>query len=82
MNEKNENSGREVGGFWTCNIDRRGRWMRLLAGLAMLGAAVWLWMARDQAFWACGLIAMGLLAVFESLRGWCIMRAFGFKTPV
>lgn len=80
MNEEPEDLT-PANGFWTCNIDRRGRWMRLLAGLAMIAGAVWLWKI-DQTFWACGLIAMGLLSVFESLRGWCIMRAFGFKTPM
>ena len=67
--------------FWTCNIDRRGRIIRLLAGLACLGGAAWCWWGASSAFWASGLLALGVVAVFEALRGWCVARAFGMKIP-
>lgn len=68
--------------FWSCNIDRKGRWLRLGAGLACLGAAAAMWWGLGSAFWASGFLAFGLVSCFEALRGWCIVRAFGFKTPL
>lgn len=68
-------------GFWTCNIDRKGRAIRLLAGLLFLACAAWLWWGPQNAFLASGLLALGLVAVFEGLRGWCVIRAFGGRTP-
>ena len=73
-----------------CNIDAKGKAVRLVYGLAMLGAAAigtallitgviaggWLWV---------GVIALALLGgfgVFEARAGWCVVRAMGFKTPV
>jgi len=68
-------------GFWSCNIDRRGRLIRLCSGLLCLGGAAWLWWSvENAAFWAMGLLAMGVVAAFEGIRGWCILRAFGMKT--
>lgn len=68
--------------FWTCNIDRRGRMMRLTAGLLLLAAAAGLWWGLQSAFWASGCLALGLVSLFEAFRGWCVVRAFGFKTPL
>jgi len=68
--------------FWSCNIDRRGRALRFLAGLLCLGAAAGLWWGWDSAFWASGFLALGIVSLFEALRGWCVVRAFGFKTPL
>ncbi|MCB1236957.1 MAG: DUF2892 domain-containing protein [Verrucomicrobiae bacterium] len=67
--------------FWTCNIDRKGRAARILAGLACLGAAAWLYAAKGDVFWSSGLGALGLVALYEGLRGWCVLRAFGMRTP-
>ncbi len=69
-------------GFWSCNIDWRGRLLRGLIGCLCLAAAAYLWWEKDSVFWSIGLFAFGLLALFESVRGWCIARAFGLNTPL
>lgn len=73
-----------------CNIDQRGRrvrmawgvWMLVLAAVAAaLGVAqiVGLW-------WAGGLaivfMALGAFGIYEARKGWCAVRAMGIKTPV
>lgn len=68
-------------GFWSCNIDNRGRLIRGIIGLLCLAGAAILWWGADSVFWSMGLLAFGLVAVFESLRGWCVARAFGLRTP-
>ena len=67
--------------FWSCNISLRGRLLRGLIGLLCLGAAAYLWWGLDSVFWSLGLLVFGSLALFESLRGWCVARAFGLRTP-
>ena len=60
------------------NIDRTGRLMRsrfaltlfITAGFAFAHA---LWLAVVLAF-------LGGFSLFEALRGWCMLRACGFKT--
>ncbi|MGB0767833.1 MAG: hypothetical protein ACPGYV_08990 [Phycisphaeraceae bacterium] len=72
-----------------CNIDAKGKALRLIYGLLMLvGAGVlaalllmkvfvagWLWAVVG------GLALMGGFGVFEARAGWCAVRAMGFKTP-
>ncbi len=65
----------------TCNIDNRGRLIRLIIGLLSGAAGVWLWISFDSRFWSIGLVIIGGFAIFEAIRGWCVMRAFGFETP-
>jgi len=61
------------------NIDNRGRAARggiaaifLLAGGCLLSKA---------AFLAAIFIVIGLFSAFEAWRGWCAIRACGFKLP-
>ena len=68
--------------FWTCNIDRKGRNVRLITGFLALGIAAWLWWSKGEAFWSIGLLTAGALALYEGLRGWCVLRAFGMRTPL
>ena len=68
--------------FWSCNINRRGRVVRLLTSLVFFAAAAWFWWSRENAFLASGLLAFGLVGLFEALRGWCLLRAFGLNTPL
>lgn len=66
--------------FFAPNIDRRGRIVRAIWGLLMLGAGVF---AAHYAWWACAiLIAFAALAFYEASRGWCIARACGIKTKL
>lgn len=63
--------------------------MRLRFGIALLLAS-----AASALFWAVptggglawavtiGLLAAGAFGVFEARKGWCAVRALGFKTPV
>ena len=72
-----------------CNIDARGRRLRRNGGIlcvilaaacalaALRGIApVWTWTL------AAALLVAGLFQLFESWKGWCAIRAMGFKTPV
>ena len=73
----------------TCNIDTKGRLVRLVLGLIELIAGlllIFLW-ALQRGGWlpwtiSLGLLAFGALAVFEASAGWCIVRAMGIKTRV
>lgn len=73
----------------TCNIDARGRQVRLVLGVAELIAALllmFLW-ALPGGGWVAwtvslGLLALSLLAIFEARAGWCIVRAMGIKTRI
>ena len=72
-----------------CNIDAKGRKLRgvsgvfcLIAGIALIGGAL----VRRDMFWALSLSGAiislcGSFQIFESLKGWCVVRAMGFRTP-
>ncbi len=65
--------------FWTCNIDQRGRVLRFASGAILgLSAALFYFQGEHLAAWL--LIAAALFTWFEAARGWCVVRAFGFKT--
>ncbi len=73
----------------TCNINRSGRWARLIYGLAMILLAMalgWFWAWPAGTIWrwlVCGVaLASGGLGVFEAWSGWCVVRAMGIKTPM
>jgi len=64
--------------FLSRNIDRRGRIVRAVWGIALIIAGLLL-SARSR--WVCfALIAAGGFALYEAARGWCIIRACGIKT--
>jgi len=73
-----------------CNIDAKGKAVRLIWGLVMLLAGVavaalalagvvqgWYWWAGVAV-----LVLSGGLGVFEARAGWCVVRAMGIKTPM
>jgi len=72
-----------------CNIDARGKAVRLKSGIALAAAG-----AGSLLFWAAphggvlpwavtgALLASGGFAIFEARAGWCALRALGVKTPV
>ncbi len=73
----------------TCNIDSRGKFARLIYGLALLiGGAlmIWLWAIGSGSLvrWAISLACLvgGGFAIFEACAGWCVVRAMGIKTPM
>lgn len=73
-----------------CNIDSKGKSIRLisgavvaLAGLTVLGLAVcgvmtgrWVWGLAAVCVW------VGAFQIWEGQSGWCVLRAMGFKTRV
>ena len=73
-----------------CNIDSKGRAMRLVAGiLAILGGAVAYVILMlgiipvPESIGTLGVLAMvagGAFAIFEAKAGWCVVRALGFRT--
>lgn len=72
-----------------CNIDRKGRVLRLVGGLVVavtgcLGALAWALPTGDSvAAWACGAcVAVGGFMIFEARASWCVVRALGLKTPL
>ena len=45
----------------------------LIAGIVVAG---------DISLWGLVLVLAGLFAIFEAIRGWCLVRACGIKTKV
>ena len=64
--------------FFKPNLNHRGRLARGVIGALCLIAGI---IVVDYSLWL-GLVfvAAGLFAIFESLRGWCLVRACGVKT--
>ena len=65
-----------------CNIDARGKRLRLITGIALAAAGVGMIAANTARYMGIGLLAVGAFAIFESWAGWCAVRAMGFKTRV
>ncbi len=72
-----------------CNIDARGKRIRLINGIvafiaAMLMIAFWAWGSGSMLAWTISLfvLAAGAFMIFEARAGWCVMRAMGFKTRI
>ncbi len=73
----------------TCNIDARGKRVRLLAGIGFMVAGVVLalvWAMRSESAlgWivAGAMFVVGGFSIFEARAGWCAVRAMGFRTRV
>ena len=72
-----------------CNIDSRGKAVRLRLGLmgvlSSLGlAAACLLISAPDLAWIvpAGAFIGGAFAIFEGRTGWCVVRALGFRTPI
>lgn len=72
-----------------CNIDAKGKLVRMVQGIALLaiGAVlifVWAMPAGTIAAWAVSVLCLlvGAFCIFESRKGWCVIRAMGWKTPI
>jgi hypothetical protein len=66
--------------FFSRNLEFRGRLVRGVLGAILLIAGIIL---ADFHLWVClGLVTFGLFAIFEAVRGWCLMRACGIRTKV
>lgn len=69
-----------------CNIDQHGRKTRLITGVivdlcgaSLIVASV---LTGSTPALAAGILAAvsGSFMIFEGVRGWCVLRAMGFKT--
>jgi hypothetical protein len=71
-----------------CNIDQRGRTARIITGIISdLAGAVCLGFGilNDHlALMIAGgvLMVAGGFMIFEGIKGWCLARALGIKTPM
>ena len=75
--------------MFTCNIDQRGKTMRLVVGalveaIGLLLAALWVleWTPAWTAWPALAIWLAGIFVLFEAVVGWCAIRALGVKTPI
>jgi hypothetical protein len=73
----------------TCNIDARGKAVRLRIGIGglVLGIAMligWALPIGGTLAWAITtMVLVGAAgAIFEARAGWCVVRAMGFRTPI
>ena len=72
-----------------CNIDARGKRVRLINGIVTLAAGLVLlfaWALRTDGWFAwaltIGVLVGGAFMIWQARAGWCVVRAMGFKTPV
>tara|TARA_Y100001954_G_scaffold85117_1_gene93346 strand:+ start:339 stop:566 length:228 start_codon:yes stop_codon:yes gene_type:complete len=73
-----------------CNISHKGRLARLYTGIVaivfglVLALLTTLSVLPTTLGWivVAGSIFGGAFAIFEARKGWCIVRAIGFKTPL
>jgi hypothetical protein len=67
-----------MGRFFHRNISFQGRMARGIVGAVLLITGIIL---ADFQLWLClVLVGIGLFAIFEAVRGWCLARACGIKT--
>lgn len=66
--------------FFRPNIQRNGRIARGVIGSLCLVAGIIV--AGDYSLWGLILVAAGIFAIFEAMRGWCFARACGIKTKI
>ncbi len=71
---------KDMSRFFKPNINHRGRIARGVIGALCLIAGIIVvdyWLALGLVF-----VVAGLFAIFESVRGWCLVRACGIRTKV
>jgi hypothetical protein len=73
-----------------CNIDARGKRLRLINGIVTVAVGLVLlftWALPAAAGWlpwavTVGVLASGAFMIWQARAGWCVVRAMGFKTPI
>jgi hypothetical protein len=70
-----------MGSFFAKNLDASGRRARGVIGAIVLIAGI---IIAGDILWWLGLIFVvaGLFAIFEAVRGWCLLRACGIRTKL
>ncbi len=67
-------------GFFARNITGLGRLVRALFGVVLILAGL---LVSWSHFWIClALVISGAFALYEAIRGWCVLRACGLRTRV
>jgi len=66
--------------YFARNIETRGRVVRGLAALVLLLTAIVSF--QLPIFLRLIFLVSGLFVLFEALRGWCALRAYGVKTKM
>ena len=76
-------------GAMQCNIDSRGKRVRLINGIVtvVIGLVLMFAWAIGSAGWlpwaiTIATLASGAFMIFEARAGWCVVRAMGIKTPI
>ena len=76
-------------GAMQCNIDSRGKRVRLINGIVtvVIGLVLMFAWAIGSAGWVpwvttIAVFASGAFMIFEARAGWCAVRAMGIKTPI
>ena len=76
-------------GAMQCNIDARGKRVRLINGIVTTVVGIVLlfaWAMRSDGWvpWVTTIAALasGAFMIFEARAGWCAIRAMGIKTPI
>jgi len=66
--------------FFNRNIGFHGRLARGVIGAVSLIVGI---IMADFELWIClVLVGLGLFAIFEAVRGWCLARACGIRTKL
>lgn len=74
-----------------CNIDARGKFVRLVGGLislamGIIGAIILILGVLPANFITIGsvvgMLGGGILGIYEGRSGWCVARAMGIWTPI
>lgn len=74
-----------------CNIDARGKFVRLVGGSVSVFAGIVAFLLILAGILpenilttasVVGMFAGGALGIYEGRAGWCIARAMGIKTPI
>jgi hypothetical protein len=69
-----------MGKFFAPNITRMGRLARAVWGVLLIAGGIAIY---SRSRWVSAVLSLaGAFAVFEALRGWCVMRACGIKTKL
>ena len=86
VQQADEDAPRKV---FACNIDARGKRIRLVGGFITLGVAIIFMLLTALGVipywgWYVGFGCLGgaIFQIIEGWSGWCAFRAMGFKTKV
>lgn len=65
------------------NIETKGRILRAAIAFIVFDLALGGFLLLEWPLWIClPLFLLSFFTGFEAFRGWCLLRACGFKTPL